>query len=117
MQNLILRNNDLLAPNRSLIETKHNYASSISINPALAYIYSLAATDTSGGRVNAKYTLERFARFNLGPSFVKVDWQFLVKQPRLIQKLLHSFFIIEQNRKLKLSNYATILLKIYKLLR
>ncbi|MCG3812018.1 tyrosine-type recombinase/integrase [Photobacterium damselae] len=99
MQNLILRNNDLLAPNRSLIETEHNYASSISINPALAYIYSLAATDTSGGRVNAKYTLERFARFNLGPSFVKVDWQFLVKQPRLIQNLLHSFFIYRAKQK------------------
>ncbi|WP_305846045.1 hypothetical protein [Photobacterium kishitanii] len=61
-------------------------------NPALAYIYSLAATDTTGGQANARYTLERFSRFLLGSTFDRIDWLMLLTSPTLIEKAMAAFF-------------------------
>ncbi|SMY16068.1 tyrosine-type recombinase/integrase [Photobacterium aquimaris] len=62
-------------------------------NPALAYVYSLAATDTTGGQANARYTLERFSRFLLGSSFDQIDWLMLLTTPDLIKQAMAAFLI------------------------
>ncbi|WP_394166637.1 tyrosine-type recombinase/integrase [Photobacterium piscicola] len=60
-------------------------------NPALAYINSLAATDTTGGQANARYTIERFGRFLLGPTFARIDWMILLTTPALIEQAMAAF--------------------------
>ena len=62
-------------------------------NPALAYINSLAATDTTGGQANARYTIERFGRFLLGSTFDRMDWITLLTSPTLIEKAMAAFLI------------------------
>ncbi|SKC31132.1 Tyrosine recombinase XerC [Photobacterium piscicola] len=62
-------------------------------NPALAYINSLAATDTTGGQANARYTIERFGRFMLGSTFDRMDWITLLTSPTLIEKAMAAFLI------------------------
>ncbi|MCD9494094.1 tyrosine-type recombinase/integrase [Photobacterium carnosum] len=72
------------------------------INPALAYINSLAATDTTGGQANARYTLERFSRFLLTPTFEKIDWIVLLTTPSLIEKAMAAFLIHRAKTKAKM---------------
>ncbi|WP_297480578.1 tyrosine-type recombinase/integrase [uncultured Photobacterium sp.] len=62
-------------------------------NPALAYINSLAATDTTGGQANARYTIERFGRFLLGSTFDRIDWITLLTSPTLIEEAMTAFLI------------------------
>ena len=71
-------------------------------NPALAYIHSLAATDTTGGQANARYTLERFSRFLLGSTFDRIDWIILLTTPDLIEKAMASFLIHRAQTKAKM---------------
>lgn len=71
-------------------------------NPALAYIYSLAATDTTGGQANARYTLERFSRFLLGATFDRVDWAILLTTPVIIEKAMAAFLIHRAQTKAKM---------------
>ncbi|WP_058119044.1 tyrosine-type recombinase/integrase [Photobacterium kishitanii] len=71
-------------------------------NPALAYIYSLAATDTTGGQANARYTLERFSRFLLGSTFDRIDWLMLLTSPTLIEKAMAAFLIHRAKTKAKM---------------
>lgn len=71
-------------------------------NPALAYIYSLAATDTTGGQANARYTLERFSRFLLGSTFDRIDWLMLLTTPTLIEKAMAAFLIHRAQTKAKM---------------
>ena len=71
-------------------------------NPALAYIYSLAATDTTGGQANARYTLERFSRFLLGATFDRIDWVILLTTPVIIEKTMAAFLIHRAQTKAKM---------------
>ncbi|MCG3864540.1 MULTISPECIES: tyrosine-type recombinase/integrase [unclassified Photobacterium] len=79
-----------------------NYASA---NPALSYIHSLAATDTTGGQANARYTLERLARYIMGNSFQLIDWKELFTiQDKLIDAV-KSFLIARAKLKAKMKNH------------
>ena len=71
-------------------------------NPALAYIHSLAATDTTGGQANARYTIERFSRFLLGSTFDRIDWIMVLTTPTLIEKAMAAFLIHRAKTKAKM---------------
>ncbi|KPA51690.1 integrase [Photobacterium leiognathi subsp. mandapamensis] len=77
------------------------YASS---NPALSYINSLAATDTTGGQANARYTLERLARYIMGDSFQLIDWKVLFLDQTKLFDAVRAFLILRAKQKAKMKN-------------
>ncbi|PQJ62419.1 tyrosine-type recombinase/integrase [Photobacterium angustum] len=79
-----------------------NYAST---NPALSYVYSLSATDTTGGQANARYTLERLARYVLGNSFQLIDWIELFNNQEKLIDAVKSFLIARAKQKAKMKNH------------
>ncbi|WP_169753952.1 tyrosine-type recombinase/integrase [Photobacterium aquae] len=68
-------------------------------NPALSYINSLAATNTTGGRANARFMLERFCRFLIGGSVNKMDWLVLLTDPNLTQRAIAGFLRYKAQQK------------------
>ncbi len=75
-----------------------------SSNPALSYIYSLAATDTTGGQANAKYTLERLSRYIIGDSFQLIDWAMLFSDPARLIETVKAFLIQRARQKAKMKS-------------
>ncbi|MGF1756432.1 tyrosine-type recombinase/integrase [Photobacterium sagamiensis] len=68
-------------------------------NPALSYINSLSATNTTGGRANARFMLERFCRFLIGDSLTKVDWLMLLSNMELTERALAGFLSYKAQQK------------------
>lgn len=68
-------------------------------NPALSYINSLAATNTTGGQANARFMLERFCRFLIGDSMSKVDWLVLLTNPELTERAVAGFLNYKAQQK------------------
>ncbi|MBC7004150.1 tyrosine-type recombinase/integrase [Photobacterium sp. BZF1] len=68
-------------------------------NPAISYISSLASTNSTGGRANARYMIERFCRFLIGHSSLRVDWLMLCKDPELSKRALAGFLTYKTQQK------------------
>ncbi|AYV25011.1 tyrosine-type recombinase/integrase [Vibrio mediterranei] len=77
-------------------------------NPALSYINSLATTSSTGGQANARFVLERFSRFFLGPSYNFIDWVDMFKAPNNLAKAVKSFLIYKQQENARLNRKTNI---------
>ncbi|MGR5097029.1 tyrosine-type recombinase/integrase [Vibrio maritimus] len=89
--------------NQELVALNRRKRSSDNVtNPALSYISSLSSTNTTGGQANARYILERFARFFLGNSYQLIDWVQLFNQPSLLSRALSSFIIYKEHEVARL---------------
>ncbi|OBU31449.1 tyrosine-type recombinase/integrase [Photobacterium kishitanii] len=68
-------------------------------NPAFSYINSLSATNSIGGRANAKYLIERFTLHFLGPSYEKISWERFINEPSFAIKAIAGYLRYQAQQK------------------